>query len=254
MYMSAVLPEFPDLSDERIAELVRAVDRVGYGVVSEYVGRCDLEKLRAFVEDAILAADNETVHFAGHKELAGTALERMAKSPVFRRLCTRVYERATGNGAPDQPYYQTLRCLTGQTGQHHSLRFHYDFYVLTVLLPIAIPEGRTSGDLIIFPNMRSMRTWYALNVIDKVIIGNPLTQQLLKRLTKANSSRLVRIKLKPGDLYLFWGYRSIHTNEPCDPDKICATAMFHYGDPHRDSRLKHALRGPALSGYSADAG
>jgi hypothetical protein len=103
-----------------------------------------------------------------------------------------------------------------------------------------------SGELVIFPNMRPVRNWYAQNLIDKVIIDNPLTQQLLKRLTNANSSRLVRIKLKPGDLYLFSGYRSIHTNEPCDPDKIRATALFHYVDPHRDSRLKHALRGSFL--------
>jgi hypothetical protein len=49
--------------------------------------------------------------------------------------------------------------------------------------------------------------------------------------------------MKPGNLYLFWGYRSIHTNEPCDPDKIRATALFHYVDPHIGSRLKRALRG-----------
>ena len=62
-------------------------------------------------------------------------------------------------------------------------------------------------------------------------------------MAKARSSHLVRIKLKPGNLYLFWGYRSIHTNEPCDPDKTRATALFHYVDPHTDSRLKRALRG-----------
>lgn len=42
----------------------------------------------------------------------------------------------------------------------------------------------------------------------------------------------------PGKLYLFWGYRSIHTNEPCDPDAIGATALFHFADPHSNSTLK----------------
>jgi hypothetical protein len=234
--------EFPDPSDESIAELVGAIDRVGYAIISDYVGWRDLQQLRTFVADAVVKADNEYVCFTGHAELAGTALERMANSPIFRRLCTRVYEYATGKRAPDQPYYQILRCLTGQTGQHHSLRFHYDSYVLTLLLPIAIPEGRKCGELVVFPNTRPVRTWYARNVIDKLVIDNTLTQRLLNRQVRANSSRLVRIKLKPGDLYLFWGYRSIHANEPCDPDKIRATALFHYAEPHRDSRLKQALR------------
>jgi hypothetical protein len=34
----------------------------------------------------------------------------------------------------------------------------------------------------------------------------------------------------------------VHTNMPCDPDKVRATALFHFGDPHSDSRLKRLLR------------
>jgi hypothetical protein len=235
--------EFPDLPDEFVSELVSSIDRVGYGVVSDYLEPRELDQLRTFVEDSVRAAGNQYVCFTGCADLAGTPLERMAKSTVFRRLCTRVYERATGNQAPDQPYYQILRCLTGSLGQQHSLRFHYDSYVLTVLLPICVPEGRSSGELVMAPNVRPVRTWYAQNLIDKLFIDNPLTQFLLKRLTEARSSRLVRLKMKPGNLYLFWGYRSIHTNEPCDPDKVRATALFHYADPHAGSRLKRALRG-----------
>jgi hypothetical protein len=235
--------EFPDLSDEFVSELVSSINRVGYGVVSGYLEQRELDQLRTFVEDSVRDVGNRYVCFTGFADLPGTPLERMAKSQVFRRLCTRVYERATGNQAPDQPYHQILRCLTGSSGQQHSLRFHYDSYVLTVLLPICVSEGRRSGELVMVPNVRPVRTWYAQNLIDKLLIDNPIIQFLLKRLTEARSSRLVRLKMKPGNLYLFWGYRSIHTNEPCDPDKIRATALFHYVDPHAGSRLKRALRG-----------
>jgi hypothetical protein len=30
----------------------------------------------------------------------------------------------------------------------------------------------------------------------------------------------------PGNLYFFWGYRTVHANEACDPDKIRATALW----------------------------
>lgn len=236
-------PEFPDLSDEFVSELVSSINRDGYGVVSDYLKPRELDHLRTFVEDSVRAAGNQYVCFTGYADLGGTPLERMAKSPVFRRLCTRVYERATGNQAPDQPYHQILRCLTGSLGQQHSLRFHYDSYVLTVLLPIYVPEGRRSGELVMAPNVRPVRTWYTQNLVDKLLIDNPFTQFLLKRLAEARSSRLLRLKMTPGNLYLFWGYRSIHTNEPCDPDKIRATALFHYVDPHTGSPLKRALRG-----------
>jgi hypothetical protein len=235
--------EFPNASDELVGELVSSIDRVGYAVVSDYLEQRELDQLRTFVEDSVRAAGNQYVCFTGCADLTGTPLERMAKSTVFRRLCTRVYECATGNPAPDQPYYQVLRCLTGPSGERHSLRFHCDSYVLTVLLPISIPEGQHSGGLVMVPNVRPVRTWYAQNLIDKLLIDNPLTQFLLKRLAQAQSPRLVRLQMKPGNLYLFWGYRSIHTNEPCDPDKIRATALFHYVDPHSGSRLKRALRG-----------
>jgi hypothetical protein len=58
MNAHSVPPEFADLSDESIAELVTAIDRVGYGIVSNYLGRHNLEQLRAFVEDAVLTGGN----------------------------------------------------------------------------------------------------------------------------------------------------------------------------------------------------
>ncbi|SDT01389.1 hypothetical protein [Bradyrhizobium canariense] len=235
--------DFPDLSDELVSELVSSIDHVGYGVVPDYLEQRELDRLRTFVEASVRAAGNQYVSFTGCADLADTPLERMANSAVFRRLCTRVYEGATGNRAPDQPYYQILRCLTGASGERHSLRFHYDSYVLTVLLPICVPEGQHSGRLIMVPNVRPVRKWYAQNLIDKLLIDNSLTQFLLKRLAQTQSSRLARLKMEPGSLYFFSGYRSIHTNEPCDPDKIRTTALFHYVDPHIGSRLKRALRG-----------
>jgi len=48
--------------------------------------------------------------------------------------------------------------------------------------------------------------------------------------------------MQAGTICFFWGYRSIHTNEPCDPAKLRATALFHYGDPHLGSRARALIR------------
>jgi hypothetical protein len=66
-----------------------------------------------------------------------------------------------------------------------------------------------------------------------VLLDNRLTQKLLRRTVERDPSRPTRVKMQPGNLYLFWGYRTIHTNEPCDPDKVRATALFHYANPHQ---------------------
>ena len=112
----------------------------------------DIDVLRQFVRDAVAAAGN------GHRaELAApvaeTVLGKMASSPALRRICMRAYEIATSRPAPYQPYYQILRCLTGSSGREHSMVFHFDSYVLTLLVPIQVPRGKESGELIVLPNI-----------------------------------------------------------------------------------------------------
>ena len=100
-------------------------------------------------------------------------------------------------------------------------------------MPIEIPSQGRPGDLLIYPNVRKVRSNYLFNVVDKVLLHNALTQKVLR--SSIHSKRLspARIKMAPGRLYLFRGYRSVHTNEPCDPDAIRATALFHYANPHK---------------------
>jgi hypothetical protein len=101
-----------------------------------------------------------------------------------------------------------------------------------VLIPIEIPTAGKTGDLLIFPNTRRLRKRYLSNVIDKAILDNFVTQWILRRLTVLGMLRVTRIKLIPGNAYVFWGYRSVHTNEPCDAGHVRATALFHYSNPH----------------------
>ncbi|WP_213769829.1 hypothetical protein [Bradyrhizobium sp. dw_78] len=230
------------LSETEIASLVQDIERDGYAVLTQYISQADLDALLRFVRDAVAAAGNRYVALSGPEPVAETVLGKMTESPTLKQLCARIYESATSRPAPDQPYYQILRCLTGDFGRKHSMNFHFDSYVLTLLLPIEVPAGNDSGELIVLPNVRSVRRWYAANLIDKVLLDNPMTQRILRAMAKLHPERFVRIPMVPANLYFFWGYRSIHTNAPCDADKIRATALFHYGDPHHDSKLKKWLR------------
>lgn len=223
----------PEVSETQVAALVNELNTTGYGCLPGYIDPEDLKRMQGFVRGAIERSGNEYIGFGGPEQVTGSGLEELYQSPRFNQLIKDVYERGTGKQAPEQAFYHVLRCLAGQTGQKHSFMFHYDSYVVTALVPIEIPTSGKTGDLLMFPNTRSIRPAYLLNAVDKVLLDNPLTQKLLRSSVERKALRPTRVTMKPGNLYLFWGYRSIHTNEPCDPDKVRATALFHYANPHR---------------------
>jgi hypothetical protein len=219
-------------SHASVASLVADIERTGFGVIPDFVGADELKRMRAFVAKAVQDAGGEYAGFVGPDSVTGSGLDELARSPHFRDMVKEIYERGTGRKAPEQEFYQVLRCLSGASVRRHSYLFHYDSYVVTVLIPIEMPTAGMTGDFLMLPNTRRVRKRYVANVIDKVILDNPVSQFLLRTLTKANVIRPTRIRMVPGNAYFFWGYRSVHTNEPCDSDRIRATALFHFANPH----------------------
>ena len=222
--------------------LAKQINTNGYAVIEEYVNLAKLRDAQSFVASSIAANEGEYVHFTGTEHLGKTFLADLPKDPNFLELCHGIYESEVGKSAPDVGFYQILRCLSGNGAKKHSMRFHFDSYVLTALIPITVPDHGNPGRLIIHPNTRSIRRTYLRNLADKLLVDNRLSQALFNFAYRRGSKRLIRLTLKPGNLYLFWGYRSLHTNEPCDADAIRATALLHYADPHADSRIKQGLR------------
>jgi hypothetical protein len=229
--------EIPEISREAIVDLVADMNEGGFGVIPGYLKVADLEDLREFVETAVTAAGGEYVVFTG-EAVAGTLLEKLSFSPSFVNLLRQVYEVGSRRLAPNQSLYQVLRCLKGKSGLEHALRFHYDSYVVTALLPVIIPSAGSPGHLVMAPNRRPVRSSYLFNLVDKIILDNPATQFLLRHAFRSGLLKLKQIRMVPGNLYFFWGYRSLHANEACDAEKIRATALFHFGDPHADSGLR----------------
>jgi hypothetical protein len=144
------------------------------------------------------------------------------------------------------PFARLLRCLSGKSGEKHAFFFHYDSYVVTALIPVIIPSEGERGDLIMLPNIRKIRKYYVQNLIDKVLLDNKVSQALLKHLKSGGYLRATKVRLSPGNIYFFWGCRSIHANVSCGPEKIRATAIFHYVDPHASSWLRVKMRGKTM--------
>jgi hypothetical protein len=239
-------PHLPEISEATIIEIVANMNKTGFGVLPAYLQPADLEPLQRFVEFSVSAAGDESVVLIGEKAVAGTLLEKLSTSTAFVKLLHQVYEQGCGHAAPNQSLHPVLRCLKGESSLKNSFYFHYDSYVVSALLPLIIPSIGSAGRLLMVPNSRPVRSSYLFNLFDKIILDNAATQFLLRHAFKRGLLKLKQIRLVPGNLYLFWGYCSVHTNEGCDPDKIRATALFHFGDPHADSNLRK-LTGRAKS-------
>lgn len=240
-------------SDADVVRIAADMSRQGYAVLGQFVSEQELEPVRALIHASVSAAHGEYVDFRGPDALEGTILSALPEAASFKDLCRRLYELGTGRAAPEVEFYQVLRCLQGRAGQTRSWYFHYDSYVVTALLPVAIPSEGPRGDLLMIPNTRPLRRLYLANLLDKMLIENSLAQTVLRSITRRKRFNTASIQLHSGNVYLFWGYRSIHTNEACDPDKLRATALFHYGNPHERSRLRRLMQrrsAPNEAGHS----
>jgi hypothetical protein len=230
------------ISESQMAHVAQCINDVGFGMLTGVLSGADLQRLR---ETVLEVEETPQARYARLQEIdtwADTALDTLPRSMSFINLCKKICTLGTGNPSQDTSLYQVFRCLQGDVAQKHSYLFHYDTYVLTVLVPIIIPEEGMRGDLLLLPNRRPVRRTYLHNLIDKALLDNPLSQQLLKLSAIRKRMGAIRVSLRPGNLYFFWGYRTIHANEPSDPNKIRATALIHFGDPYRGSPTRKFLR------------
>ena len=223
------------------AKIAAEIDVAGFAVVENYVDRCELRQAQNFVDGVLNKNNRKCLIYRGPSELAGTFMYDLPKRPGFVKLCCDIYEAGTGRPAPNADCYQVLRCLCGAKGQQNSMHFHFDTYALAALVPIAIPAEGKTGDLLLLPNVRKFRSFYTRSLIDKAVLATPIRQRFLKRLYETQDERLIRVKMVPGNLYFFWGYKSAHTNEACNIGALRCTALFHYVDPHAASLVRSIM-------------
>jgi hypothetical protein len=232
------------IRDEDAARITADIQTQGYAIVSDCFAAGDLERLQDHARAAMDGAPGQYVRFAGADSPLGEFIANLAGDDVFRNLCRRFYEVETSSSPnpSNERFFHVFRGLIGAAGRQESLRFHYDSYVLTVVIPVLMPSRGKTGNLLILPQARPIRRSYFRNVLDKLVVDSPPGQIVLRRAARAGRQGAKSVRLRPGDIYFFSGYRSIHTNDACELDEPRATALLHYGDPHAGSRARVLIR------------
>jgi hypothetical protein len=222
-----------------IDELASELDRTGFVCLEDVVSPDWLRDARADVESSLSRyGENDFCVINPGKE-NGSPAQRFVSDPVvcatFERLVSARYPRVVAEG---EEIDSALRVLAGPERAASSFVFHYDASVVTMLVPIFIPDvgpGR-SGEFVIFPNMRPVRRSSLMNIADKIAVQNRLYRWRMVR-KFSNAPEKYSVVLKPGNVYFLWGYRCYHGNAPCATDTVRATLLLHYGDPHKGSPL-----------------
>ena len=226
----------PLMDGPRIEQLAREIEHNGFAELKGAVPFETLEQLRGDVRARTAA--HQGAYFVYHCEEAGrqdSALGKVAQDPDLTGLLAALYPLAGAQRpAGPVPVMAALRCLRGESCPQASNYYHYDGSVVTALLPVEIPQaGIANGELVMFPNRRRIPRSPVLNMLQKGLVQNRIARRVLSFAVRRGWIRPEKILIQPGSLYFFWGYRSLHANLPCGPGQQRATAVFHFGDPHR---------------------
>jgi hypothetical protein len=139
---------------------------------------------------------------------------------------------------------KNLRVIAGEGTVEQSMKFHFDSSILTMLVPIIIPEGPShlSGDLIAFPNIRPFTSSVLANLTNKFRFQNRLSRWYMAQQAARGRYADYTVKLRPGSLYFFWGFRTLHANLGCDVNNVRATALFFFGNPQPSDSLMRIVK------------
>jgi len=237
--MAVTLPAL----DQLVPDTAAALDREGFVCIPGAVTPDWVERARAHVQAHLDRHGRKFFSIIRPADEAGSPFDELAHHPQIQGLIRGLTEQSCPQGViEDEDVYNVLRIIAGD-GQSGSHEYHYDASVVTMVVPIMMPdyEPGQSGELIAFGNQRGYRKSVLTNLIEKIIVQNRRFWKRAKARIKGPDDPRVRV-LQPGNIYLFWGYRTYHGNLPCRPGMERATMLLHYGNPHGNDPLLRAIR------------
>jgi len=230
------MPASFNMTPQQIKRLADDIDASGFARLPGALSPAELQHLRDYTQGQAHLHQGEYFAHHGEQSLTGCPLSSIWEDPEFKTLLARLYHHGFGAEPTSQQIFPVLRCVQGNQGQRESNSFHFDASLVTVLVPIFIPgEAEQRGDLMLFPNLRKAHRNVLVNVAQKAFVQNRLIRRLIVIGINRGWLKPRTLPLVPGDIYLFWGYRTLHANQACSPNITRATAIFHFGDPHAGS-------------------
>jgi hypothetical protein len=232
------------LRKESTLDIVEQLNNEGFACIEGAISGSWLESARSHVKKAINEHGEKYFSVIRPGDEQGSPFAELTSHPDLLSLLKDLTVRGCSSGAAEgSNIYDVLRVIAGPKGDSGSLAFHYDASAITALVPIFMPENAPgkSGELVILANRRPFRKSLIINFFEKIVFQNKFARKRFNERLLGNEDEFVRI-LYPGNIYLFWGYRSYHGNLPCAPHSLRATMLLHYGNPHGNAVALRLVR------------
>lgn len=222
------------------------LERDGFVQLDGILSQDFVESCQAYVRSQLDAYGNRYFTITDVDGREDAPFRALMQLPEVDLLMRKLVEMGGGPEALTKFHNgNNLRVIQGKgsAAKSQSMKFHYDSDVLTMLVPVFIPDGapQEAGDLILYPNRRRFGRSALLNVIRKAVEQNRFSWRLFSKRVLLGHAEAKIVRLKPGSICLFWGYRSLHANFACRSDSVRATALYFFGDPHPGDRLIGAV-------------
>jgi hypothetical protein len=226
-----------------VSDIAQRLDANGFVCLDGAVSLDWVARAQEYVRQSLCRNGRKYFSIIRPSNLAGSPFDELVRNPATADLLEGLARIGCPRATFDREVYNVLRVVAGPAGTDGSYEFHYDATVVTMLVPILLPARGPldSGGLLTFSNRRPYRSSVLVNVAEKVMVQNRWGRRRFARTAHADLSAHLQV-MEPGNLYLFWGYRTLHGNLPCAPEAVRATLLLHHGDPHGSSPLLRAIR------------
>lgn len=231
-------------TDEPPTRIAAELDRIGVVCLDDVVSADWLAAAQTAATSLIAAHNGRHVTVYSAAEHGFEPARQMLTDERLQRLLTELMLiGCPGGGADGERIHTVLRINSGVAPHDDPLWFHYDASAITLVIPVFMPEGARgeSGELVVFPNRRPFRRFVGANIAEKLLTQNSLYRKRIENQLALDRDAHI-LALKPGNAYLFWGYRTYHAYARIPPSEVRATLCLHYGRPHgRHPALAAAL-------------
>jgi hypothetical protein len=157
-------------------------------------------------------------------DLLGTIFFQIAKSDWVQAVSNPIL-RPFGYHVDKDDVYCAMNILHGAKSRDGIYGYHFDATLLTLAVPVIMPNPNSErrGPFRIWPNVRQFSTgWFQEKYYWRIM--------RVRRLR--NRFPTFTVDFRPGDLYLFYGFRSWHGVDDLDETSLRVNCLINVGGPY----------------------
>lgn len=222
------------LQPSEIAPITRAMKLHGFAVLDNLVSDQEIRHASELAHRLVAENGDESVLRGGQEGYTGYLLSELhgQLGPFLDEL----FQAIMGRPSASTGIRQSSRFLAGASHDKLSGYYHFDSYVIGLIVPILLPEPGSGGEFVVSPNVRPLHQPYIVGAVQKALYDTRFMQKRLARLV--HDGRTAQLPMRTGQGYLFIGHTSLHANERCVGKQRRFTVIFHFGDPHEGSKMR----------------